>query len=209
MAWRIVGGLSGWLVSLAPLVIVNILAFVTVIDPGMTPIAGGVGLILAIALGGLTAGLLGGKRGGGTGGAIAGAIASALFTASLVALMYRLRAQGQLPYLLALHPLRAMGAIGFIACLLLGVAVMAGASAGRRQARHWEQSANAAQPARMAERRPSAPSGHASRPNARPGAGATLAQPRSASRPAQRDQRDQRDQRHAAETHARGRSSRW
>lgn len=204
MAWRIVGGLSGWLVSLAPLVIVNILAYVSGIDPSMIPIAGGAGLILAVALGGMTAGMLGGKRGGGFGGAIAGAIAAALFGASLVGLMYLLRAQGQLPYLLALHPVRAMGAIGFIACLILAVAVVAGVSAGRRQARLWGQSASAAQAARPADRRASGPS---SQPYGRRGDSAPAQRDqRAASRPAQRDQRDQR---RMAETHARERSSRW
>ena len=196
MAWRIVGGLSGWLMSLAPLVIVNVLALVTAINPGLVPIAGGAGLGLGIALGGLTAGLLGARRGGaGWGGSIAGAIAAALVAGTLIAIMYGLRAQHQLPYLLALHPIRAMGAIGFIACLVMGVAALVGALSGRRQAHRAElttQAALAARPARV----PSGqrPAGPTSQPYAHP------------ERPSQRNPRDSR---YPAESHTRERSSRW
>lgn len=192
MAWRIVGGLSGWLVSLAPLVIVNVLALVTAINPGFVPIAGGAGLGLGIALGGLTAGLLGARRGGaGWGGSIAGAIAAALVAGTLIAIMYGLRAQHQLPYLLALHPIRAMGAIGFIACLVMGVAALVGALSGRRQTRHAARAALAARPKGVSDRRPA---GSASQPYARP------------ERPSQRNPRDSR---YPAESHTRERSSRW
>jgi hypothetical protein len=149
MAWRIVGGLSGWLGSLAPLVIVNILAFTTALDPSVVPIAGGAALLLGIALGGSLAGLLGGRRGAGWGGSvIAGAIAAALLAGTLIALGVYLRAQHQLPYLLALHPIRTVGAIGFIGCLVIGIAALVGAVAGRRD----EPRATAA--ASVAARRP-------------------------------------------------------
>ena len=60
--WGLTGGLTGWLVSLAPLVGVNALAFTVTISPGLIPILGAGGLLLAIALGGLTAGMLGRTR---------------------------------------------------------------------------------------------------------------------------------------------------
>ncbi len=193
MTWRIVGGLGGWLMSLAPLVIVNALAFATAIDPSVVPIAGGVALIVGIALGGLLAGLLGG-RSGGWGGAVAGAIAAALFAATLIALMYDLRAQHQLPYLLALHPLRAMGAIGFIACLVMAVATLAGIAPGRRRARRL---AAASQPGRASVAQSSPRAGAGPRSDLR--------------RPAQsapRDQSEAREARRTVESHARQRSPR-
>lgn len=197
MAWRIVGGLSGWLVSLAPLVIVNVLALVTAISPGLVSIAGGAGLALGIALGGLTAGLLGARRGGaGWGGAIAGAIAAALVAGTLIAIMYGLRAQHQLPYLLALHPIRALGAIGFIACLVMAVATLAGSLAGRRQARRAARRAAQAQVARPQSVSGQRPAGPASQPYTRP------------ERPSQRNSRDPRDGRYPAESYTRERSSR-
>lgn len=176
MAWRIVGGLTGWLMSLAPLVIVNVLAFTGVIQPGDTAIAGGVGLLAGIALGGMVAGLLGGRRGaGGRGGATAGVITGALYAGSLVGLMYALREQHVLPYLLAQHPVRAIGAIGFVACILMIIAAMTGAASGRRSERiaidqmaaaqrtHGASAPSMSQPRSAPYRQPSQP-----RPNMAP-----------------------------------------
>ena len=96
---RIAGGaMAGWLLSLAPLIVVNALSLTNgAVDPSSTALAGAGALALGIALGGLAAGLIGGRRGG----AIAGAIAGALYAASLIGLMYALRAQGNLPNLVA------------------------------------------------------------------------------------------------------------
>lgn len=213
MAWRIIGGVAGWLASLAPLVVVNALALVTTISPEVISIAGGAGLIVGIALGGLTAGLLGGKRDAGWGGAIAGAIAAALFAATLIGLIFALRAQQQLPNLLAMHLVRAIGAVGFIACLIMAVAAGVGILAGGRQARLADERAPVAQPARMPGRQPSGP---VSPPYTRPGFGG--APPRESarlSRPAQPTQptppgfRGQRDSRPTTESRSRERSSRW
>lgn len=209
MAWRIVGGLGGWLVSLAPLVIVNALAFTTAIDPGIIPIAGGAALVLGIALGGLLAGALGGRRGGGAwGGTVAGAIAALLFAASLVALMYALRAQHQLPYLLALHPIRAMGAIGFIASLVMLGAAAVGALSGRRGARPVTKSAVATQAARasMTERAP----GVSSRPSRRPSEGDwPLRDAPRPPHPSQPAPPSPSATRRIAESHTQERSPRW
>jgi hypothetical protein len=163
MVWRIGGGLMGWLGSLTPLVIVNLLAFTMAMDPGLVSILGGLALALGVALGGLLAGLLGGRRGASWGGAVAGFIAAALLAATLVAVGYVLDARGQLPYLLALHPIRALGATIFLACLVAGVAALTGwLSARRREARWQTQLARAT--ARTTPRNPS-------RPSSRPGAG--------------------------------------
>ncbi|HEU0026252.1 MAG TPA: hypothetical protein VFQ25_03980 [Ktedonobacterales bacterium] len=122
MVARIAGGAAaGWLLSLAPLVVVNTLSLTSgVVDPSSTALAGVVALALGVALGGLAAGLIGGRRGG----AIAGAVAGALFAASLIALMFALREQGNLPNLVALHPIRTMGALVFLGALVAGVALV-------------------------------------------------------------------------------------
>jgi len=210
MAWRIFGGLGGWLASLAPLVIVNALALITAIGPGDLPIAGGAALIVGIALGGLIAGLLGGKRGD-WGGAVAGAIAAALFAATLIGMMYVLRAQHQLPYLLELHPVRTMGAIGFVACLVLAVAAGVGAVTSSRQARIAAERTPARPPARPSGQRPPGP---VSPPYTRPGENgrppresARYSRPPQPTPPGQRAPRDSRSR--AKESDTRERSSRW
>ena len=208
MAWRIVGGLGGWLASLAPLVVVNALALVTTISPEVISIAGGAGLIAGIALGGLTAGLLGARRGAGWGGTVAGAIAAALVTATLLGLMYVLRARDQLPYLLALHPVRTIVAIGFVACLLMAVAAGVGAFAGSRQERRAEWSLASRS---SSGRQPSGPvSGSSTRPNAdgrAPRESARLSRPAQPPLPPQRGPRESRPG--AAGSYTRERSSRW
>ncbi len=130
MVARIAGGaVAGWFLSLAPLIVVNALSLTNgAVDPSSTALAGAGALALGIALGGLGAGLIGGRRGG----AIAGAIAGALFAACLIGLMYALRAQGTLPNLVALHPVRTVGALIFIGALVAGVAIGIAALMGRR-----------------------------------------------------------------------------
>jgi hypothetical protein len=210
MAGRIVGGLGGWLVSLAPLVVVNILAFTTAIDPGIIPIAGGVALVLGIALGGLLAGVLGGRRGGGGwGGTVAGAIAALLFAATLITLMYLLRAQHQLPYLLALHPVRAMGAIGFIASLVMLVAAAVGALSGRRGTQSAKEGSAQAARAPMRERAP----GASSQPYRRPGEDdwppRDMRRPSRPSHPSQPASPSPSATRRIAESHTQERPPRW
>ncbi len=132
MVARIAGGaLAGWLLSLAPLIVVNALSLNNgAIDPSSTALAGAVALALGIALGGLAAGLIGGRRGG----PIAGAIAGTLFAACLIGLMFALREQGNLPNLVALHPVRTMGALVFIGALVAGVALISAMLARGRAA---------------------------------------------------------------------------
>lgn len=164
MAWRILGGLSGWLVSLAPIVAVNVLAFTGVISPNDVAIAGGLALLLGIALGSWLAGALGGRSGPGLGGVVAGVITAALFSGTLIGVMYLLRAQHQLPYLLALHPIRTTGAIGFVACLILCVAAVSGAASSRRAERRAVEQMAAAQRAYGVASQPRARQPEGSRP---------------------------------------------
>lgn len=213
MAWRIIGGLSGWLLSLAPLVMVNVLAFTHLIQPTDTPLAGGAALLAGIALGGMVAGLMGGRRGGGWGGTVAGMIAGALFAGSLIGLMYQLRTQNVLPYLLALHPVRAMGAIGFVACILMIVAAAFGLVSARRAERMAVEQMAAAQRAVGSASRPQASRPNEMRPDAR-SASSPQRQPQQAQRPAHYSQpHDARDPRYATrntpQEPSRQRTPRW
>ena len=171
---RITGGaMAGWLLSLIPLIVVNALSLTNgAVDPSSTALAGAGALALGIALGGLAAGLIGGRRGGG----IAGAIAGALYAASLIGLMYALRAQGNLPNLVASHPIRTMGALVFIGALDAGVAIGISLLMGRRPA-----SAPSAPPRGSAPRNqvsgPRQPAPSRPGPQGRPANGASLPRP--------------------------------
>ncbi len=201
--WGLIGGLCGWLVSLAPLVGVNALAYTVALSPSLIPIMGAGGLLLAIALGGLTAGLLGGRGGGVWDSGLAGLIAAALFAGSLIAFIKVLGAQDALPNLLVEHPIRTQVAVGFIACLILAVATGVGAFFAQRRERIAEQAE------RMRQRRPSGPG---QQPYSRAGMGVTSRPPARGSQP-MADYRDPRDPRErapsGAERQSRERTPRW
>ncbi|HEY7975095.1 MAG TPA: hypothetical protein VID72_07115, partial [Ktedonobacterales bacterium] len=196
-----IGGLSGWLTSLAPLVIVNLLALAGVMDPSFTPIAGGVALALGIVLGGLLAGLCGGRRGAGWGGTVAGALAATLFGATLIGLGVLLWARHQLPYLLALHPIRAMGAVGFVGCLVMGVAAVTGALSARRRERRAVAQMAAARRSRGTSQQPPL------RQRERNGSVRDADWPSQPTR--QTPHTNPRDPRHTAESQARERAPHW
>jgi hypothetical protein len=121
MVARIAGGaIAGWLLGLTPLILVNALSLEGgAVDPSAAAFAGALALALGVALGGLSAGLIGGQRGG----VWAGVIAGASFATSLIALMYWLREQGNLPNLVLEHPVRTMGALLFLGAIIAGLAV--------------------------------------------------------------------------------------
>lgn len=126
----------GWILSLAPLIALNALSLSSgAVDPSSTALAGAGALAAGVALGGLSAGMIGGRRGG----AIAGAIAGALCAFSLIGLMYYLRAQGSLPDIVTLHPVRTLLALLFlgalVACIALGVGALLGLRATRAEAK--------------------------------------------------------------------------
>lgn len=199
--WGLIGGLGGWLLSLVPLIGINALAYMIVISPGLIPIIGASGLLLAIVLGGLMAGLLGGRGGGVWDSALAGLIAGALLFGSLRELINVLSARNELPYLIANHLLRTEIAIGFIACLILAVAVGAGAFFARRRERIAEEAARMRQ-----QRRPSGP-GQQSYPHT--GMDGASRPPVRASQPAP-DYRDPRERTpYGAERQSRERTPRW
>jgi hypothetical protein len=130
MVARIAGGaVAGWLLSLAPLIIINALSLNSgIVDPSSTALAGAGALALGIALGGVAAGLIGGRRGG----AGAGAISGAIVTASLIAFKFALQAQNNLPNLVEQHPIRTYGALVFIGALVASVALVTAILTGRR-----------------------------------------------------------------------------
>jgi hypothetical protein len=197
--WILVGGLCGWLVSLAPLIGVNALAYTVAVSPGLIPIMGAVGLLLAIALGGLTAGLLGGRSGGVWNSALAGLLAAMLFAGSLIVLINTLSARHELPYLLVYHAIRTRVAIGFIACLLLAVAAGVGAIFARRE--------------RIAEEtkrsRPRRPSDPAPQPYTRSGMGDAGRPPVRGSQPTPGYRGPRERAPYEAERHSREGTPRW
>ena len=166
--------MAGWLLSLAPLITLDALSLTTgAIDPSSTALVGAGALAVGIALGGSAAGLIGAGRAGRMTGAVAGVIAGALCAASLIALMYILRAQGALPDLLALHPVRTMGALVFIGALVASVALGVSALLGLRAARAEATSLAAFAAAQAAgQRQPAPPAAWSSDPrDAAPGGG--------------------------------------
>ncbi|HET9111522.1 MAG TPA: hypothetical protein VFN78_11905 [Ktedonobacterales bacterium] len=215
MAWRIVGGMVGWLASLTPLVIVNIPVIAAAMDPSMVPLAGGAALALGIALGGALAGLLGGRRGSGWGGTLAGALASVLFAATLIALGHYLDTQSQLPNLIHLHPVRAMVAVGFVACLIMVVAAASGAVSGRRRERlavnAMRQAARGAAPSAAGRESQPRASRAPSQPNAPYGANGAYEALDQRDRPVRSGQRppSQPVSRSRSESHSRERAPRW
>lgn len=199
--WGLIGGLGGWLLSLVPLVGVNALAYTITVSPDLIPIMGASGLLLAIVLGGLAAGMLGGRGGGVWDSALAGLIAAALFAGSLREFINILSGRNELPNLVADHLIRTEVAIGFIACLMLAVAVGAGAFFARRRQRIAEEAE------RMRQRRP--PSGPGQQPYPRAGMGGASRPPTRASQPTPDDREPRERTPYEAERQSHARTPRW
>lgn len=141
------GAFVGWLLALAPLIVINVISLESsVIDPSATALVGIVVLALGVILGGLAAGLIGGRRGG----LFAGPIAGLLFAGSLTGLRYWLDAQGRLPSLLVAHPIRTLGALLFLGAIIAGLAV------GVAALLSWRAGSADARQAVQSEQRPSA-----------------------------------------------------
>lgn len=135
MGTRILGGIAGWLLGVAPLLAVNAVDYFGIYyfpDPFMV---GAIALVAGLLLGGPTAGLIGGrslKTGGGARGAgTTGIVAAALYAVSVIGLMEAGRAFDALPLAVTEHPIRVSLGIVFLAALLLLVALVIGAFAGK------------------------------------------------------------------------------
>jgi hypothetical protein len=128
-------GSAGWLCALLPLIVVNTLGYIGLLDTSEALLAGAVALVGSPLLGGAVVGLLSGRpwRGsaGGASAALgAGAIAGGLYLASLLGLVIAAAGLDAEPELLAAHPIRVALATIFLACVLaavgLGVAAVVG-----------------------------------------------------------------------------------
>jgi hypothetical protein len=130
-------GITGWICAVLPLIIVNALGYVGLLNTEEALIAGAVALVGGPLVGGAVAGLLGGRPqpghpGGATGALPAGAIAGSLYLISLLGLVEVATEVGVAPPLLAQHPLRVGLAALCLSCILAAVTLGAGALAARR-----------------------------------------------------------------------------
>jgi hypothetical protein len=139
MSGRIAGGLAGWIAGALLLVAVNVADFVGIFSFDEAVLAGTVALLAGTVLGGAVAGIIGGRpRAGQPGGAAAafpsGVLAALLLGASVFALKIASGIRDSAYNLSAQEWLRYAVTIVFFSALLLGVALLAGALAGRRSA---------------------------------------------------------------------------
>jgi hypothetical protein len=151
MRSRILGGLVSWLVAVLPLVAVNLAGLAAIFDFGETVLAGAVALVGGLLVGGALAGYLGGRPrpgnpGGAAGGAATGAIAALIYLPTVLALVLAASAADSASLLVqqtdaqgtGVPTIDVQGTIGmlmallFVAVLLVGLAALAGAVAGRR-----------------------------------------------------------------------------
>lgn len=133
---RVAGGIAGWLIGLLPLIAVNIAGKIGTLSADDAVLAGAVALLGGLLLGGIVAGAVGGRPartrpGGVTGAFISGGIAALLYAVALIALVIGAGRAGAAPAVVAEHPIRMSAAVVFLAALLLAIAVVTGAIAGR------------------------------------------------------------------------------
>ena len=140
MRYRMLGGLFGWLVALLPLAAVNAANLATLFSFQETILAGGLGILLGLLLGGGVAGIVGGRqhrayRGGAVGGAAAGGIAALLYLATVLVLLAFASSADSAPLLLQdglLGALWMLTALAFVALLFVAIAAASGTLVGRR-----------------------------------------------------------------------------
>ena len=135
MRGRIGSGVAGWLAALAPLIIANLATYLGYLNFNEAVLAGTLGLVGSVLLGGVVAGILGGRNGGGARGSFAsGGISAVLYTVSVIALNIIVSLSvSSSPQFLS-NPIPACMAVLFCAALLLGVALIVGALVGTRSA---------------------------------------------------------------------------
>lgn len=134
MATRIWGGIAGWLLGIAPLLVVNAVVYFGIYyfpDPFL---AGAIALLAGLLLGGVVAGLIGGRSsrtgGGASGAASTGLVAAGLYAVSVIGLMEAARIFDAPLFALTEHPIRVSVGVLFFAALLLLVALVTGTLAG-------------------------------------------------------------------------------
>lgn len=135
MRTRILGGITGWLLGVAPLLAVNAVDYFGIYYFPDPFVAGAIALVAGLLLGGIAAGLIGGRSretgGGAWGAGTTGLVAAALYAVSVIALMEAARAFDALPFAVTEHPIRVSLGILFLATLLLLVALVTGVFVGR------------------------------------------------------------------------------
>lgn len=119
-------GIAGGLCALLPLVVVNALGYLGLVDTVHVLIAGALALVGSPLLGGAVVGLLAGRPdrghvGGAAGVLVPGAIAGGVCLVALLALVAVAAQLGAEPELLAVHPIRAALAAVCLACVLVAV----------------------------------------------------------------------------------------
>ncbi len=137
MSRRIAGGLMGWVAGALPLAAVNVADYLGIFSFSEGVLAGTVALLAGIFLGGVVAGSVGGRPehgrpGGASDAAVSGGIAAALFAVSVILLMAGTAVRDSAFNFDAMVLVRFALAVVFFAALLMGVALIAGAVAGRR-----------------------------------------------------------------------------
>lgn len=157
MLARIPGAALAWVVSVAPLAAVNLIAYLGVFTLNEAALAGAVALVAGVALGALTAGLSGGRardlaanaeapvapsgawdadeaRLGARGALVVGGIAATLYALTMGGLIALAGWLNVLPNIVAQHPLRITAAIICVAAIFLGLALLVGWLAARGSA---------------------------------------------------------------------------
>lgn len=131
-------GIVGGLCAVLPLLVVNVLGYLGLLDSQQALIAGALALFGGPLIGGGVAGLRGGRdrdAPGAAGALRAGVVASVLYLATLLALVAVAVQVGTEPLIIAEHPLRVGGAMVSLATLLAVVALGVGALASRNSPR--------------------------------------------------------------------------
>lgn len=143
-------GVAGGLCAVLPLLAVNAMGYLGLLDTQEALLAGALALVGGPLLGGVVAGLLGSRTRRAI-GAIeplrAGIVAGILYLATLLALVIVAAQIGAEPPILAEHPLRVGGAMICLATLLAAVALGIGALASRHSRGPLRAARTAPQPA--------------------------------------------------------------
>jgi hypothetical protein len=151
MGTRILGGIVGWLLSVAPLLAVNAVDYFGVYYFPDPFVAGAIALVAGLLLGGITAGLIGGRArnaGGPRGAGVTGIVAATLYAVSVFGLLEAARAFDALPQAVTEHPIRAGLGILFLAALLVLVTLVTGVLARKPAETPAASAKTPAQPAR-------------------------------------------------------------
>jgi len=149
MIARILGGIAGWLVGVLPLVIVNLVGFAGTLSPDQAALAGAIGLVGGVILGGVVAGYIGGRSGAIAGALLSGGIATLLYVTSVGSLLLVAGSQGDLPNIILEHPIRVGVAVLCVGAVLLMIALLSGfvSSRGQRSEDVANAVSHASQPA--------------------------------------------------------------